>query len=468
MEQAKAYQRSLSGLHEQVNQVFRDVATDLLPTLNQATDSMKSVTANTNALSGVAAGLADTFKGVVTVGAILVAVFVDIGKDIGYGANVIQFNAVTAFEALKRIMLDVLQLGKQTATTFIDLASTVLDSEEVIKDAASGHFAAAREIISGDLGQIKKDVLAIGSTALDIPDTVGNAFQKMVSNGMAEWQSFIGDIERQWTTVSAFWGGMWSTRPSPHAPSASPGGSAARPPASGNTSGYTPPETQMKEIEYLDQKAKLQAKIIETNPYLTAVEKAKELMPILAQENDLLNQHIAIQSSIVSDPTRTPDEQAKAKLEIIRLESQQNDLLRERQKLQPQISFGAAWTEAGQKFKDQFDNIGQMVSGGVFQNVQKGIGGISNALTAMIMGTKSAGQAFEELGVSLLSSFIETILSAVIEAEVAIPILTALGVLSGGATAATGAGVVTAALAAAASAVTGFDVGGYTGPERAL
>lgn len=406
--QATDFNKSLRDLKEQIDEVFRTVATNILPTLQNMTASLHTVTTDTNTLSGVATGLTDVFKGVVTVGAVLGAVFDDIGKSIGYGANVIEVNAVTAFETLKRIMLDVIELGKQTATTFIDLASTVLDSEEVIKNAATGHFGTARDIISGDLAQIKKDVQAIGNTALDIPATVGGAVQKVISNGMADWGRFLGDLKAQWTAVSAFLGGMWGGAPaSPKAPAV---GAASAPGAgSAVTPGYVSPDTRMKEIAFLDEKAKLQAKIIQSDPYLSQAEKAGELLPILARENDLLNEQIAIQNSIVKDPTRTLDEQAKAKLEIVRLEGQQNDLLRERQKLEQQTSFGASFSATVTELQNQWGTWATETAG-LFKSVfNDAIHSISNGIAALIMGTKTWAQALLQIGSNILNNIVSAI-----------------------------------------------------------
>ncbi|MBN8247466.1 MAG: hypothetical protein J0L84_08490, partial [Verrucomicrobia bacterium] len=90
--------------------------------------------------------------------------------------------------------------------------------------------------------------------------------------------------------------------------------------------------------------------------------------------------------------------------------------------------------------------------------------GLSGALTDVIMGTKSAAQAFTQFGLSLLANFIASVLEMILIAKVAIPLLTYLGILSGGATAGTGLGVTMAALAAgtaASSAATaGFASGG--------
>ncbi|MFO1461268.1 MAG: hypothetical protein U1G08_17930 [Verrucomicrobiota bacterium] len=88
--------------------------------------------------------------------------------------------------------------------------------------------------------------------------------------------------------------------------------------------------------------------------------------------------------------------------------------------------------------------------------------GLAGAITDVIMGTKSAGEAFAAFGLSLLTNFIASVLEMILIAEVAIPILTALGVLSGGATVGSGLAVTTSALAAGAAAAAGA-ARGYAG-----
>lgn len=95
----------------------------------------------------------------------------------------------------------------------------------------------------------------------------------------------------------------------------------------------------------------------------------------------------------------------------------------------------AAWGTMAQQMASTTVN---MVTGAVQ--------GLSNAMTALIMGTKTAAAAFSEFAISMATNFIQSILQMILWAKVALPILTALGVLSGGATAATGAAVTNAAL----------------------
>jgi hypothetical protein len=103
-----------------------------------------------------------------------------------------------------------------------------------------------------------------------------------------------------------------------------------------------------------------------------------------------------------------------------------------------------------------------------FDTVVAGVQGLSAALTSVIMGSQSAGQAFAQFGTNLLTNFISTILSAVLYAKVALPILTALNVLTAGGPATGGALATTAAVTSTIGMVMsvaggGLAGGGYTG-----
>jgi hypothetical protein len=116
------------------------------------------------------------------------------------------------------------------------------------------------------------------------------------------------------------------------------------------------------------------------------------------------------------------------------------------------------------RLTDEFGNFSTSVSNGALQTVTQAVHGLGNAITSVIMGTKSAGAAFAQFGMQCLESFILMITSALIWAYLAIPVLTALGVLSGGATAAAGApatiAAVTAGVAGVGAAVMAAE-GGY-------
>jgi|GEM_PF-5770146 len=213
--------------------------------------------------------------------------------------------------------------------------------------------------------------------------------------------------------------------------------------------------------------------LVSGDPTMGEVEKQEALarvmrdeLPVLQQREDLLRSEYERQ--LRGDPGLTLQTTIDAERDL-------NDALLDRLQTSQRIraiessaTFSGALSRQVDQLRTSYQNLSVAMAGVTFDTVTAGVQGLSGALTSVIMGSKSAGQAFAEFGLQLLTNFISTILTAVLYATVAIPILTALGVLSGGATAATGAGVTTAALAsgmAAASAATsgGFNVGGYTG-----
>ena len=119
-------------------------------------------------------------------------------------------------------------------------------------------------------------------------------------------------------------------------------------------------------------------------------------------------------------------------------------------------SFAEQWQAATVQIKNAFGSLAQTLTSGAFNLIQQGVSGISDALTGIIIGTKTAGQAFAQFGLQMLTSFISMVLNALIWAYLAIPVLTALGVLSGGATAQAGAPATIAAVAGAMGAVNGM------------
>jgi hypothetical protein len=212
--------------------------------------------------------------------------------------------------------------------------------------------------------------------------------------------------------------------------------------------------------------------LIEQDPTMSDPERRSALvgvmrdeLPVLQQREELLRAEFERQRQ--ADPNITLETTIEAESRLQQAQLERLRITEEITAAENNDTFRGQMTRRVNELADAYRNMAVVMANVTFDTVVAGVQGLSSALTSIIMGTKSAGQAFAEFGLNLLTNFIQTILSAVIYAKVAIPILTALGVVSGGATAATGAGVTTAALAAgsaaAASASGGFAAGGYTG-----
>ncbi len=138
------------------------------------------------------------------------------------------------------------------------------------------------------------------------------------------------------------------------------------------------------------------------------------------------------------------------------------DLTLKQRDVEEKTTFMGRLTAGARDLQAAWGNLSVTMADGVLNGITSAVSGLAGALTSVVMGTKSAGAAFAQFGLSLLTNFISMILQAILWATVAIPILTALGVLSGGSTAAAGAAATTMAVAGTVSAVGGM-VGRETG-----
>jgi hypothetical protein len=229
-------------------------------------------------------------------------------------------------------------------------------------------------------------------------------------------------------------------------------------------------EAQLKqEIARADIEANL--KSIQANPFLSREEKQRQALPDLYQLQSLNTGRISELEGIAANPSADIGTQLEAQKQLVEVKQQQAQL--EQQILTAEMqtgTFAQRWTQNWRtnlaQVKNQWGDLATTLSNGAFKIMEQGVSGVSHAITGLIMGTKNAGQAFKELGMSLLSNFISTILEAVIYAEVAIPILTTLGVLSGGATAEAGAAATSAAIMTARGVAMGGMLAGG-GPYEA-
>lgn len=163
--------------------------------------------------------------------------------------------------------------------------------------------------------------------------------------------------------------------------------------------------------------------------------------------------------------SRTEDESAR-----LQYQERINELLKEQAEIQNQLSEDTARGSFMGNLKldaielaNRWENLNRTMSTTVIDTVNASVTGLAGALTSVIMGTQKAGAAFAQFGISLLTNFIAAILQAILWATVAIPILTALGILSGGSTVGTGLGITLGALAAgtaASAGITGREAGG--------
>jgi hypothetical protein len=230
-------------------------------------------------------------------------------------------------------------------------------------------------------------------------------------------------------------------------------------------------EDEVRKIAQLKQEAErsdLEAQIrgVESNPYLTGNQKAGQSLPLMRQ---LYAKNAGSIASDQSEAASTQDQAARYELEnkIARLKQQQFDLQNRINQAEGHGTFFQSFQHGAIQMATEFQNLAATLGSGAFAQIRQGINGIGSAVASIVTGAKTAGQAFAELGMQMLSSFISMIVEAILWATVAIPILTALGVLSGGATASAGAAITTAAVSSTISSVGSMAMRDSGGPGDA-
>lgn len=191
---------------------------------------------------------------------------------------------------------------------------------------------------------------------------------------------------------------------------------------------------------------------------------AREELPALEERESLLREEYMRARSV--DPGATLETTVEAGTRLNEAMADRLRLTHEIRAAEMDQTFSGALARRIDELRLAYGNLSVAMANVTFDTVVAGVQGLSGALTSVITGAKSAGQAFAEFASQMMTQFISMILQAVLYAKVAIPVLTALGVLSGGATAAAGAGVTVTAVTggiAAVTAATGKAGGGYTG-----
>lgn len=210
---------------------------------------------------------------------------------------------------------------------------------------------------------------------------------------------------------------------------------------------------------------------IKSNPRLTEQERAAQSLLVMNKLGLAYSSAIGAdtaQLNHTTDPTARYDlekrissekeKQARLANEIYEAQGRSGDFAQR---------WNFNWTAQLVQFKNQWQDLAVSLSTGAFRTITDGVRGIGSALTSVIMGSKTAAAAFAEMGTQLLQSFINMVLNALLYAYVAIPVLTALGVLTGGATAAQGSMVTTMAVSSAVAGVSGMVSRDSGGPGEA-
>ena len=197
---------------------------------------------------------------------------------------------------------------------------------------------------------------------------------------------------------------------------------------------------RQRQLELADLQA--QRERLDKNNSITPDAKQSIRQPLLQKEADTLRKSIADTELFLKQENISDEARIAARQELIRLNSQLIDT----EKSLQQTSWGGTIRSQIQDWVASLGSTAQQVGSLITNTLSGAISGLSNALAGAIMGTQDLGQAMSQFAVNMATQFISSVLQMILMATVAIPILTALGILSSGSTIGPGLTMTTLAL----------------------
>jgi len=151
-----------------------------------------------------------------------------------------------------------------------------------------------------------------------------------------------------------------------------------------------------------------EVKLIDVNPFTTQLEKAKQILPLLEKQKQLVQESLNLASADY-DKAGTEDDKIAAKKEMIKLQGELNDLNAQEVRLKALDSFSDQMKMAQVDLQNSWGSWAQQVATSFKTVFQGAINSISNGITGLIMRTKTWGQALSEIGTNILTEVVHSI-----------------------------------------------------------
>ena len=386
--QATTFNRTIRELSEAVEMLFVEVANKLLPSFidlaNKFLESARAADSNAAALTG----LIGVLKGLITAAAIAAAVIYDIGKALGDVAGVWVENFKVAFQTVRFVIQDVTHVLKDQVNVLIDVGNGLIAVVTAQHALMTGHIGEAKTIISSAFGDIKDDFKSLAGDLLNVPVDVGQGALRMLDNTNSVSVKYIDDVKKQWSSLSDWLSNLWggaSQAPSITSPKAS---APIFPASSLNIRNLTTLQSILGEIYKQDEK------LIQNDPFKSQGEKVAELIPLLAQEKEIvISQYDAAQKALMNPNL---DEMKRLELlrDIVKLQGQLNDLEAKERDTKIQGDFVGQMQAGLIKLNDRITDFSGNSAQLALKSMQSAVDAVGSSIYQAMIGTKNWGEAF--------------------------------------------------------------------------
>jgi hypothetical protein len=153
---------------------------------------------------------------------------------------------------------------------------------------------------------------------------------------------------------------------------------------------------------------KINREVISKDPFRSQVEQARALLPLLQRQIELVEGQAA--AALEAYNTATEDAKKEDALrQLVKLTGDYNDLLREQVELQSRTSFSSQFRIALTEIKDQWGSWAQQAAGTFKTVFNTSVQSISQGITGLIMKTTSWRDALMQIGTTILTSIVSSI-----------------------------------------------------------
>jgi len=148
--------------------------------------------------------------------------------------------------------------------------------------------------------------------------------------------------------------------------------------------------------------------VLSRDPTVTEVDKKQQLLVLLNQENDLLSKNITIKQAQVRDPQLNEESRLLAGKQLAELEQKQADLNLEQGRVERKGSFFGELSNDFVAFSDKLGTLMGNLAHVVMSPFQGLFEGLKGSIEGLINGTMRWGEALRNIGTSILKSVVSS------------------------------------------------------------
>jgi len=178
-------------------------------------------------------------------------------------------------------------------------------------------------------------------------------------------------------------------------------------------------ERAERQMSVQDKADEFRVRDIRDNSNLTDAQKKPMLQSALGSQAKDIQAQIGYWEQFADAQRKVGQETGVADQHLESLREKMTEVKAEIDRVNESGTFFGTFKEGVKQFANEFGSMSKNLANGALNVLHGAISGLANALTSLIMGTKSAGQAFAEFAISVVTSLVQMIIEAALYSAIA-------------------------------------------------